>query len=227
MEELVSTYAERIVERIHDMLAFHYDTTGSSSHYISEVQLDCDWTESTRKTYFELAEEVQRRLKKHNIILSSTLRLHQLKESEDTDITMPFDRTMLMCYNTGRLQDYHTANSILDFDDVKPYLKQYKGKILPHTDIAYPVYGWGVAFDKEKKFTHLINSHNLDEVQNTQVQNNTTVHIREEWGKTKEIAKVQKALPSHDNTYTVILYHLDSTNLSNYSYEEIESFYSR
>ena len=146
------------------------------------------------------------------------------KEWDKSD-TIPFDRSLLMCYNTGRLQDPKTQNSILDFDDVEPYLRQYHSSTLPRTDVAYPVYGWGVEFNKNGWFQRLINSHQLPEaLEKNKVQQ---VKIREEWGEPRAIRKTQRFLPILDSLHTVILYHLDSCNLSKYRYEDIEKFYSR
>ena len=219
-------YAKLIVKRIDDMMSEHYEGT------VREVQLDCDWTYLTEHTYFMLAEQVKLLLHERDIILSGTLRFHQLREVESptrdnwggTD-SIPFDRSLLMCYNTGRLQDPETDNSILDFDDMKPYLKQYHLDTLPRTDVAYPVYGWGVEFDEEGTFRKIINSRLLVRAKGS--RNMWKTGIREEWGEPDEIIKTQRALPSLDSSHTVILYHLDSLNLSKYSYEDIEAFYSR
>lgn len=213
-------YAKLIVKRIDDMMAEHYDGT------IREVQLDCDWTQQTEYAYFLLADKVKNLLHDRDIILSGTLRFHQLREVQyPTKVdwrgadSIPFDRCLLMCYNTGRLQDINTKNSILDFDDVKPYLKQYQCDSLPRTDVAYPTYGWGVQFDDSGCFERLVNSHSMSM--------SATENMREEWGDPREIRKTKDALPVLDSIHTTILYHLDSFNLSTYSYEDIEAFYSR
>ncbi len=213
-------YAKLIVKRIDDMMAEHYEGT------IREVQLDCDWTQQTEHAYFMLARQMRGLLHKQGITLSGTLRFHQLREVQfpstndwgETD-SIPFDRSLLMCYNTGRLQDHNTKNSILDFDDVKPYLKQYHSDNLPRTDVAYPVYTWGVDFDDEGNFVRLVNSQQIIEEK--------CHNLRVETGEPREIRKTQRALPILDSTHTTILYHLDSLNLSRYSYEDIEEFYSR
>ena len=213
-------YAKLIVKRIDDMMVEHYGGA------IREVQLDCDWTRQTERVYFMLVRQVKYLLHKRGITLSGTLRLHQLREvqfpsTDDMGNTnpIPFDRCLLMCYNTGRLQDRHTDNSILDFDDVKPYLRQYHLDSLPRTDVAYPTYGWGVVFNKDGSFKTLLNSQDLS--------GQSSKHVREEWGEPREIKKTQRALPILDSVHTTILYHLDSLNLSRYSYEDIEEFYSR
>lgn len=219
---LVDTYARLIVKRIDEMMTEHWGFP------VREVQLDCDWTTHTKTLYFALAQAIKTQLNLKGITLSATLRLHQLRIMEqatpDLDV-LPFDRTLLMCYNTGRLQDPLTNNSILDIDDVMPYLKQYHSDSLPSTDVAYPVYGWGVEFDREGNFRKIVHSQNLE--QSITLADSNNVVIREEWGNAKDIKKVQQSLPTLDIDHTTILYHLDSFNLSHYSYEDIEKFYSR
>lgn len=214
-----SWYARRVVKRINDMMDEHYEGT------IKEVQLDCDWTQQTERTYFMFVREIKSMLDS-GITISGTLRLHQLREVNhptrdrwSVSDSIPFDRSMLMCYNTGRLQDRKTKNSILDFDDVEPYLRQYTPTELPRTDVAYPVYTWGVDFDDEGNFVRLVNSRQIIEEK--------CHNLRVEWGEPREIRKTQRALPVLDSFHTIILYHLDSLNLSRYNYEDIEEFYSR
>ena len=209
--ELKDTYASLIVKRIDDMMRDHWSGT------VREVQIDCDWTKQTEQSYFALAKSIRDKLHKRRITLSGTVRLHQLPYIGQQGI--PFDRSLLMCYNTGNLYSRETRNSILDFDDVKPYLQQYKSDTLPRTDIAFPVFGWGVEYGKDGSFKRLVNSKNMPAKSNDSV--------RVEWGQRKEICKTQSALPVLDADHTTILYHLDSLNLSHYSYEDIETFYSR
>ena len=209
-------YAELLVKRIKEMMAEHYEGR------VREVQLDCDWTAQTEETYFDLVRSIKTMLHNDSITLSGTLRLHQLRQVEERtgySDTIPFDRSLLMCYNTGNLHDPRTENSILDYDCAKPYLKQYQSSTLPRTDVAYPVYGWGVEFDRTGQFDRLITSDKMP--------HHSTETIRIEWGDMREIRRTQQALPTLDSLHTTILYHLDSLNLSHYSHEDIEAIYSR
>ena len=209
--ELKNMYASLIVKRIDDMMLDHWSGT------IREVQIDCDWTGQTEQTYFDLVKAISDKLHQRGITLSGTVRLHQMQDIERQD--HPFDRALLMCYNTGSLYSRETRNAILDFDDVRPYLRQYKSNTLPETDVAFPVYGWGVEYRKDGTFCRLIHSSDMPESSNDSV--------RVEWGQQKDICETQSALPLLDADHTTILYHLDSLNLSHYSYEDIETFYSR
>lgn len=130
-------FAPLIVDRLLAMSS--YNECGK----INEIQLDCDWTASTRESYAVLCQTVRDSLQKKEIELSITVRLHQLREPAP-----PADRGVLMLYNTGALKGHDTRNSILDIADVKPYMTRKRYPI--PLDYAYPVFGWGVKFEGEK-----------------------------------------------------------------------------
>jgi hypothetical protein len=131
----------------------------------------------------------------------------------------PVDYGVLMVYNTGDLRSPRTANSILDYSDVKPYLRRIDASMLDSMDFAWPVFGWGVAFDANGRFQRLVSSSALD-------ADTSSASLREEWGRVDDIQRVQRRLPARGR-HTTILYHLDSLNLSKYTYDEIETIYSR
>lgn len=199
------TYAKLLVDRITAMMADHWSGT------LREVQLDCDWTVRTRERYFSLCREVREILNGNDVELSGTVRLHQMGEER-----LPFDRTVLMVYNTGHLQSRSTRNSILDHSDVAPYLRKHRSPQLDSADVAWPAFGWGVAFHRNGKFAGLVHSSQLteDEVDT----------LRVEWAEPKEIERVKRDMPATKG-HTTIIYHLDSLNLSRYSHEEIEAIY--
>jgi hypothetical protein len=85
---------------------------------IREIQLDCDWTASVQDKFYDLCRTVKRKLEPEGIILSATIRLHQLQKDPP-----PVDRGVLMLYNTGAFRSPGTRNSILDEKDVASYLK--------------------------------------------------------------------------------------------------------
>lgn len=197
-------YVKLFVDRIYDMMQTHWDGT------LRQVQVDCDWTQSTRAGFFRFARAMQcelQREERNGAVLGGTVRLHQL---QDKDI--PFARKVLMCYNTGRLQDTGTRNSILDYDDVLPYLQRQGSKSLADYDIAWPVYGWGVSFDEQGHFLRITSPE-------------PAPGVRVEWGDPDQIRKVRAKFPGRKKN-NVILYHLDSANLIHYSYEDIEDIYS-
>ena len=211
--------AELIVTRVKAMAS--WNELGN----FSELQYDCDWTAGTRKSFERLCESTQKILSKDGIVLSGTIRLHQLEEA-----TYPFDRGVLMVYNTGSFVNPNTTNSILDYADVHKYLSP-KGRInnflkarktnCQKIDVAYPTFNWGVVFDNNDQFKQLVRD----------IDSYTPEHgelLRVEKSDYQEIDRVKHLVDSllwpaiNGN----IIYHLDSQNLKNYSSEEIEKIYN-
>lgn len=182
---------------------------------LKELQVDCDWTERTRSDYYYFCRSLRECLHEKGVRLSSTVRLHQV---DTTLADLPVDGKVLMLYNTGDLRSPKTANSILDYSDVKPYLRRIDASMFDSMDFAWPVFGWGVAFDANGRFQRLVPSSALGA--------DTSASLREEWGRVDDIQRVQSKLPARGR-HTTILYHLDSLNLSKYTYDEIETIYSR
>jgi len=107
-----------------------------------ELQVDCDWTEFTREKYFNLVSQLHSVLNSSGIILSATIRLHQIKYAGKTGIP-PVDRGMLMFYNMGKINGQPGYNSIYnkaDADRYTNYIREYK---LP-LDVALPIFSWAL-----------------------------------------------------------------------------------
>ena len=119
--------AEKIVKRIRQM----NETNDIRS--VREIQIDCDYTSKSRKTYYRFLEEVKQAWGQ---TVSTTIRLHQLSMEAP-----PVDYGVLMIYNTGDPRKWEERNPILDIRDVQPYLKQLDDYPLPLA-AAYPVYQW-------------------------------------------------------------------------------------
>ena len=83
-----------------------------------EIQIDCDWTESTQHKYFELISKIKTYYKS----VSTTIRLHQIKYQARTGIP-PSDKGVLMLYNIGNLKNMN-QNSILDSKVVAKYINK-------------------------------------------------------------------------------------------------------
>lgn len=79
------------------------------------IQLDCDWTETSKEAYFKLIE-----LLKQDFVVGTTIRLHQIKYQEKTGIP-PVNRGTLMLYNVGDLSNQN-QNSILESKIVEDYI---------------------------------------------------------------------------------------------------------
>jgi hypothetical protein len=111
----------------------------------NEVQIDCDWSDSSQSNYFKLLEDLKTKLNKP---LSATIRLHQIKYYVKTGIP-PVDYGVLMYYNMSNITDINTKNSILDNDIAKKYhynFDNYKLKL----KLALPLYSQAIQFRENK-----------------------------------------------------------------------------
>ena len=227
--KLVMDAAEKIVRRVLNMSS--YNEMGP----VLEVQLDCDWTESTQKTYFDLCQAVKHHLQKEGAVVSSTIRLQQLRLPAP-----PVDRGVLMLYNTGAMRDPSEKNSILNAEDVKLYLRGTPVKYALPLDFAYPTYSWGLWF-RDREFMGILHQSDFSD-QNRYVPASTEgtfrvckEHILEghhlipgdlirletsEMEAIRETAALVTA--AFPGTHGNIIYHFDGENLKHYTRDEIK-----
>lgn len=213
---------------------------------VQEVQFDCDWTSSTRGIYKKLCEAAKEILHEQHKELSGTIRLHQVAEA-----IYPFDRGVLMLYNTGTIKDPDTGNSIISYEDINKYLgvkkrinkfKEARKNNCSIIDFAYPTFSWGVVYHEDGKFDGLIDIFEFENQEWLSKESETKYvvtdrqcyngkwywegqFIRTEYSDIKEVLKV-KDLVNHtlrDDKSSNIIYHLDSKNLFKYSDNEIEN----
>ncbi len=147
----IPVLAGRMFEKIERMYS-DYCKGGA----IDEIQLDCDWTESTQSKYFTLIKEI--RSKSEKLIISATIRLHQIKYSKKTGIP-PADKGVLMYYNMGQIKSIKESNSILNNETGKQYMSEIRSYPLPLA-LALPAYSWGIWF-RNNEFKGLV--HNINE----------------------------------------------------------------
>ncbi|MFA8434147.1 MAG: hypothetical protein ACEPOZ_06495 [Marinifilaceae bacterium] len=202
---------------------------------IRQVQIDCDWSSSTRKKYFRFLEE----LKTHfgnQVSLSATIRLHQVKYREKTGVP-PVDHGVLMLYNMGNIMDPKEANSILQLPLVKQYISPDTPDYPLQLDLALPTYTWVLVyrFQKLVRIIHpgdeeqLINSSKVEslpahqfEVRENFYYGNTYLYrgdrLRFESISPGELRNTLDYL--EEKTFLqpreIIFYHLDSINLKRY-----------
>ncbi|ARK09222.2 hypothetical protein A6C57_02155 [Fibrella sp. ES10-3-2-2] len=218
----------RLISQLADQQAIRTD----------EIQLDCDWTRTTRSTYFSLLTAIAREAK---VPLSATIRLHQVKFAAQTGVP-PVARGMLMAYNTGDWKQPETRNSILDLNDLKAYTDYLPGYPLP-LDIALPLFRWTVVY-RRGRFLTLLNNVGRAQVRalpGLQPQTDTTRYVasrdtlvlgvqlrRGDLLRTEvcSVADLRAAtdillaqLPDQLRTFT--LYHLDSTVLHPYAHADL------
>lgn len=208
-----------------------------------EIQLDCDWSETTRQKYFHLIEEMKKYPQWKGVKWSATIRLHQVKYPDKTGIP-PVDRGMLMFYNMGDIENAKSENSIFDEQIAKQYISGLEDYPLP-LDAGIACYSWGLLFDRQKllRIYYPLYSSDMPDSLFTQEGNIYTAtgnfyfegsylvkgnRIRVETMSPDRSQKSAEMLAPYfkNDTLDVILYHLDSVILNNYSYADLENIYS-
>lgn len=182
--------AEKVVRRILQM----NETNGIKG--VREIQIDCDYTARSRKTYYQFLRTMGTVLSVSTvpIVLSTTIRLHQLSMEAP-----PADYGVLMIYNTGDPRKYTERNPILDYRDVYPYLRRLDKYPLPLA-AAYPVYQW-VRNIHGVRIEHAVEA---DEI------------LRVKQALEEKRSQLKRS---------IITYHLDKENINRYKPETYEAIY--
>jgi hypothetical protein len=116
------------------------DLAGEKHIGYTKVQVDCDWSLSTRAKYFSFLTAFKKLNQKQ---LEATIRLHQVKFKDRTGVP-PADRGVLMFYNMGKLNaSLHQPNSIYNSDDADKYIA-YLSTYPLKLDIALPLFFWAI-----------------------------------------------------------------------------------
>ena len=201
--------AKQIVDRVIQMCETN-DVTG-----VKEMQIDCDWTSSTRQAYHRFMATMLKLCHARGINLSSTIRLHQLAQTPP-----PADRGVLMMYNTGNVADINCHKPILDMRDAAPYLKHLKVYKLP-LSTAYPVFAWRVLF-RGRQFVGII--HSDDEYPLL-----PTDSICTRQPSMADITDAIKAVDQRraDANNEIILFDLNDNNLKTFNTYKYEEIYNR
>jgi hypothetical protein len=232
----VISLAEKISQKV---LALAANIT---SQKISEIQLDCDWSERTRANYFQLLEAINQQVKGQKISLSATIRLHQFKYPQKTGVP-PVSRGMLMFYNMGNLTGNNTENSILDLKIAEQYVKNNSSYPLA-LDVALPLFGWGV-LSRRNRVINLLNNLQATDLQDLTkyelaksrqyrvkkshylqgiyVYQNDLIRLeavepKQLWKAAEQLKKID--LPNH---FSLSFYHLDSKLLNKFSVSDLQT----
>lgn len=131
---------------------------------IQEIQVDCDWSQTTRDRYFAFLEALAKLTSDQKLDISATIRLHQVKFAGKTGVP-PVRSGMLMWYNTGELTDINETNSILNDQKTKAYLSGFDDYPLS-LDVVFPVFSWGVLF-RDGQFELLLHPLTKEEMADT------------------------------------------------------------
>ncbi len=211
-----------------------------------EIQLDCDWTLSTKNKYFFFLEKIKEKSPK-NLRFSATIRLHQIKFYEKTGIP-PVDEGVFMLYNTGDWRKLAKENSVFDAQTTMNYLDNLS-KYPLHLNFAFPFFQQVLTYRNGIFYTFIKNC-TLGEIEANAAFEKTEIESQflckkdvqfknisfrendilkfensefEKTNKTKNrILQKTKALKT-----TIILYHLDEKNLSDYPQGQISEFFSQ
>ncbi|AWG23423.1 hypothetical protein FFWV33_18745 [Flavobacterium faecale] len=239
-EKKLDKLADNIVFLIDKYHKDSYDEKEIIFDY-DEIQIDCDWTKSTKDKYFYLLKKIKALSGKK---LSCTLRLYPYKYPDIMGVP-PVDRAMLMCYNLIKPLSESGKNSILDIEELKKYLDQKTKYQLP-LDVALPVFYWSQLY-QNNQFVSLLPL-TTKQVQSFakevkplwyEVQNDTTINyetylkagdqIKSEEikiGQLQEAIAVIKEKVVFDGETTISLFDLKDGTFKQFSNEEISSIYS-
>lgn len=211
----------------------------------TEIQIDCDWSEGTRNNYFAFLKQLKTQLDTQ-IILSTTIRLHQVKYPQKTGVP-PVNRGMLMFYNMGKLADANETNSIFNKETAGRYTAFIATYELP-LDVALPVFSWLVHI-RNGKVQGLINKKQFPELKNSAcfspAKNSTTFIVKQDWiekgvyYQKDDVLRLEslndEALISAAKMLAeklepanrrIVLYDLDELNINNYEPKTLENVFS-
>lgn len=242
ISNIIPESINKLGERVYYLLSGLMDDNLLTS--IKEVQIDCDWTATTKDKYFDLLRYLKMLPKISNKTLSATIRLYQCKYIDKTGVP-PVNKGMLMCYNMGNLKSPKTDNSILDPEELKKYIGSLDSYPLP-LDLALPIFEWNVLF-RNNEYKGLINNlpDSLLQQQSfaTQKENKYLIskdtvwngyefktgdEIRKEQTNYSALLDAVKLISPLWNTpeFSFSFYHLDSTTLSKFNKNELDSVYN-
>ncbi len=213
-----------------------------------EIQIDCDWTESTKLFYLRFLRELKQEMRKNasleNTQLSATLRLYAYKFPDRMGV-LPVDRAMLMCYNLLTPRESGNRNSILDIQELKKYLEGADDYPIA-LDVALPTYS-NVQVFQNKQFKSLFYEEDSTFLSYLKplkppfylISKDTLVdevylrkgdHLKVERVSAKQIREaidvINQEVYFRDRP-TMALFHLDSDELRKYTHEELVGFYKR
>ncbi len=201
-----------------------------------EIQIDCDWSGTTKEKYFQFLEVLQQQLK-----TSVTIRLHQIKYKDKTGVP-PVNYGVLMLYNVGDLSDFK-QNSILKNTTVKQYINNNTNYPLS-LDVALPMFSQVVVKNNEGRL-RLINravtsdfdkdTVHFDKISTNLYKVKEKFLYRGQYLYKDFLLKIEKSEPEETlKSYQVItkskleikniiLYHLDEEELAIHNYKELIS----
>lgn len=214
-------------------------------HY-QEIQLDCDWSKTTKSKYFLLLHTLKKQLPS-KCKLSATIRLHQIKFADITGVP-PADRGLLMCYNVDDWRSEQTQNSIFDARVVEQYLHNFESYDLP-LDIAMPIFSQTIVYRNHQFLTFLNNKKENELTSSYFLEKTSKEHTfiakkdTSAWGfafrkgdifraespdfDAQKIISEQLIKKIKNDSLTFLLYHLDTPIIDSYTYEKLKSVFPK
>lgn len=243
--EIFKYNTEKDLDRLADNIVFLVNKRSREKFknvvVANEIQIDCDWTKSTKDKYFYLLKKIKQDSQKE---ISCTLRLYPYKYQQIMGVP-PVDKATLMCYNLIKPMTNSNKNSILDISELKSYLDERRSYPV-HLDVALPVFGWTQLY-QNNHFQKLIDLSSEDIKSFTkpikpmwyEVTKDTSINWREYYRvadqiKCEEVSAetikqaitVIKKNVEFDDTATIAFFDLNYYTFSKYSDEQISGFYS-
>jgi hypothetical protein len=232
-KEQSAVLGDKICRRIKELSELYH------LHNIREVQLDCDWTESTRDNFFELVK-ASKAISQQKII-SCTIRLHQFKYFEKCGVP-PCNRGMLMFYNMGRITTNKNYNSIYDSATASGYLRSFSKYPLP-LDVGLPLFDLSILFRQGKPIntiaTHLLpglplkkDHGNIYTAERDTFINFTSIRAgdiikHEQTGVNECMQACRQIAPYIDNdSFSVSIFDIHQPDFFNYEKADIQKIYS-
>ncbi len=199
--------AEKIAKRVAQM------NVTNDLPAAKELQVDCDWTITTRRAFFAFLERLRALCHDRGMKLSVTIRLHQLSQPAP-----PADHGVLMMYNTGDVTKLDVHKPILDIKDVMPYMRYLRGYGMTLSS-AYPLFTWRVLF-RGGKYVGIM--HGDDDLP---VLPGDSIALRQP--ELDDILKAKKAVDDarSDANSEIILYDLNDKNIKRFTNENFKEIY--
>ncbi|MEZ4937594.1 MAG: hypothetical protein R2799_08370 [Crocinitomicaceae bacterium] len=233
-QENVAELAENIWFLVQKRLESNFNKT-----LIREIQIDCDWTKTTKEVYFELLRQIK--MKSH-LDVSATLRLYPYKYPEIMGVP-PVDRVMLMCYNLTNPVKNKSINSVLDVEEFGKYVIEKSSYTIP-MDYVFPIFEYKLLY-RQGDFQGMIYSDDIqiDQVAEPvsklwyEVQQDTVIDriwfrkgdwIKWERVEEYEIRKVMDLVEDKmkfDSLTTISFFHLDERIMNKTYYENLDYLY--
>lgn len=239
-EEDIELLASNILELLNDMGYALANAKSKSGHVIQEIQIDCDWTSTSKEQYFKFLRVFK---KLSQAKLSCTLRLYPYKYPKLMGVP-PVDRATLMCYNLIEPLNSPQQNSILDIETLGSYLNKKNTYPIP-LDLALPLYSW-IQIYKNGRFHGLsydiagLQSQKTQKIDDLWYQATDDFFLSDILVRPGDRLKIEtieeptihaaiEILVRHFNfsNSTILFFHLDENQLKKYNNEQIEAFYNR